>query len=105
MAIGDMTSPTGNSPGTQIDLPERLDFTACGALFDAICNQRGRPLLLQAGNVEFLGALAAEILIRAKAEWQTDGLGFELINPSKGLVQGLSLLGIPQDTLIQEDLK
>ncbi len=97
-----MTSSTGIDSDTPISLPERMDFAACKPLADAIRDRRGRPLLLDAGNVRFLGALAAEILLRARAEWQADGQAFNLVEPSDGFLKGLSLLGIPQKKLTRE---
>ena len=86
-----------------IDLPARLDFAACEALVATFDKARGTPLRVQAGQVEFLGALSAEILLRARAEWQGTGLTFDVADPSADFLQGLALLGIPQSEFIEED--
>lgn len=86
-----------------IDLPERLDFAACETLAQDFEARRGSVLLLQAGQVGFLGALAAEILLRARQDWQDDGAGFHVVAPSPAFLKGLDLLGIPRHALFQED--
>ena len=86
-----------------VDLPETLDFAACEELADTLGETPGAALTLEAGSVRFLGALAAEILLRARADCLADGAAFSLVNPSDELVRGLALLGIPTHELIQED--
>ena len=91
---------TGDAP---VDLPERLDFAACETLVKTFENRRGTALRLQAGKVGFLGALGAEILLRAHHEWQADDTDFQIVEPSEDFLKGLSLLGIPRHALIKED--
>lgn len=102
MVMGDMTASKDIVAATPINLPGRLDYAACGSLAAAIDGRRGNTLQLQAANVQFLGALAAEILVRARAEWLAEDLGFALVEPSKDFLQGLALLGIAQNELIRE---
>ena len=97
-----MTSADGDCSDIQIELPDRLDFDACGSLCDTIMQHHGQPVRLGAAGVRFIGGLAAEILLRARAEWSADELDFSVTDPSKELLQGLALLGIPQEQLIPE---
>ncbi|PWE30558.1 hypothetical protein DDZ14_14785 [Maritimibacter sp. 55A14] len=103
--MSDMTAPKGKAAGTPIKLAERLDFAASESLAAAIGDRRGAALQLNAGNVRFISALSAEILMRARSEWQADGLGFGVVEPSTDFLQGLALLGIPENGLIREDVE
>lgn len=94
-------SDTTDTPD-EIELPQRLDHAACGKLADRFAKRRGQDILINAGGVTFLSAMAAEILLRARAEWQSDGTGFAFQSPSQGFLEGLSLLGIPTNSLIEE---
>ena len=98
-----MTETANSVDDASIDLPERLDFAACETLAASFETRRGTALRLRAGNVGFLGALAAEILVRARMEWQADGTAFDLVDPSPDFLRGLTLLGVPRHALIQED--
>jgi anti-anti-sigma regulatory factor len=95
---------TANSVGdAPLDLPERLDFAACETLAANLESRRGAALSLQATKVGFLGALAAEILLRARLQWQADDAAFDLVDPSPEFLKGLARLGIPRHALMQED--
>ncbi len=96
----DTDTSVGEAP---LDLPERLDFAVCETLATSLETRRGSGLRLQAGQVGFLGALAAEILLRARLQWQHDGASFDLADPSPDFLQGLDRLGIPRHALMQED--
>ncbi|QFT92107.1 hypothetical protein FIU86_04585 [Roseovarius sp. THAF9] len=98
-----MTEPDTPADDAPLDLPERMDFAACETLAASLDDRRGARLRLHAGKVGFLGALAAEILLRARQEWQADGTAFDLIDPSPDFLKGLALLGIPRNALVQED--
>lgn len=99
-------TPTAEAIEAQvIDLPARLDFAACEALVATFEKARGTPLRVQARDVEFLGALSAEILLRARADWQASETAFNVVEPSGDFLQGLALLGIPRNALIQEDIQ
>ncbi|MGK7651870.1 MULTISPECIES: STAS domain-containing protein [unclassified Roseovarius] len=98
-----MTETANSVDDASLDLPERLDFAACETLAASFAARRGAALHLRAGKVGFLGALAAEILLRARLEWQADGTAFDLADPSPDFLRGLALLGIPRHALLQED--
>ena len=98
-----MTETANSDHDAPVDLPKRLDFAACETLAASFATRRGTALRLRAGNVRFLGALAVEILLRARMEWQADGTAFDLVDPSPDFLRGLSLLGVPRHALLQED--
>ncbi len=99
-----MTDTQTTVAGTTVDLPERLDFAACEGLAAMLLAARGAPLRLRAGRTAFLGALAAELLLRARRDWQAAGTAFDLADPSADFLKGLALLGIPPHALLQEDI-
>ena len=98
-----MTAPDPTPPDGAYPLPEKLDFFGCASLVARIEAGRGSDLTFSASPVLFLGALAAEILLRAKAQWQADGLTFLIDQPSDEFMRGLTLLGIPGAALMNKD--
>ena len=90
-----MTSSLGGDAPHVIDLPARLDFSACEALAGDLEAARLSPLRLRAGAVELLGALPLELLLRARLSWLAEGLPFELSEPSEAFVAGAARLGVP----------
>lgn len=97
-----MTQSDATDTPYDIELPDRLDHAACEKLADGFAERRGQAVLIHAGAVTFLGAMAAEILLRAHAEWRASGTGFALRSPSQGFLESLAQLGIPNDVLIEE---
>ncbi|MCJ7872010.1 STAS domain-containing protein [Phaeobacter sp. J2-8] len=89
-----MTASTGASGPVTVRLAARLDFAACEKLQDDIIAARGRDLVLEAEDVQFLGGMAAELLLRARIEWHRSTEDFVLADPSDRLCQGFATLGI-----------
>lgn len=88
-----------------VDLPARLDFAACETLVASLETARGKALRLNGAEVTFLGALSAEILLRAKREWSAADLPFTCDAPSSAFLQGLDLLGIPHTELLEKEFE
>lgn len=95
-----MTKAKGTPGPVTLTLAPRLDYAACAQLHSDIGAARGRALVLDAGKVTFLGGLALDIVMRARAEWRAQGLDFAITAPSDDLFEGLTVLGVPPDTLI-----
>ena len=90
-AISEATAPH------VIELPARLDYSACDSLIGSLEAARTEPICLNAGKVGFLGAMPLELLLRAKLSWQAAGLYFEVTEPSVAFIEGLERLGVPID--------
>lgn len=97
-----MTTVAGDPDECVIELPERLDFAACETLAKTIGDHRGKDLRMSGRSVRFLGALAAEILLRAHKEWQDGERCFELRDASQEMIGGLRRLGIPPEKIAAE---
>ena len=97
-----MTTVAGDRDECVIELPERLDFAACETLAKTIGEHRGKDLRMTGRSVRFLGALAAEILLRAHKEWQSSERCFELRDASLDMLCGFQRLGIPPETFAAE---
>ena len=86
-------------------LPPRLDTASCEALVDAFSKHQGEDLNISAVSLEFLGALGAELLLRARAEWREAGNVLSFQNPSPAFTQGLEELGIPTAEFFEETIE
>lgn len=64
---------------------------------------RGHSVVLDAGQVTFLGALALQLLLASYRQWQDDGKSFQIINPSAAFLDGISLLGVAASSLRIEE--
>lgn len=80
-----------------LELAPRLDYEATGALYRRLCDCRGAPLTLDAGAVSYLGALALQLLIAARAQWQRDGEAFAILPRSDAFCEAVVALGLPAE--------
>lgn len=80
-----------------LKLPATLDVARARALFEDLAGRRGSPLTIDASEVEKAGALAVEILIAARRQWQADGLPFALGNLSAAALETWAGLGLSSD--------
>ena len=78
-----------------MQLPPVLDLKTATALQQQFLAVRGRPLRVDASQVERLGGLGLQILLAAKASWAADGHHLVIDPISKELSAGLALLGVP----------
>lgn len=93
-------------------LPDRLDSIAAPSLLAAFMNRRGQPLDLDASSVEVIGALSMEVIIAAGRQWEVDGHGLAVLQPSKPFLAACTALGLFPDApwrtnmilTMQEDL-
>lgn len=76
-----------------IKLDERLDLRAAAPLAEALGGARGEALVLDAGAVDQIGALAVQVIRSAAQSWALDGQALSFANASTDLVDQLQLLG------------
>lgn len=60
----------------QVALARRLDAAAASRLGAELLALRGRPVLIDAGEVELASGLAFEVLLSATRQWRLDGQTF-----------------------------
>lgn len=80
-----------------LQLPPRLDGPAAGPLAKELAARRGGPLRLEAGSVDFIGALSGQVLVAAHRQWKADEQPFRIDAPSEAFLEGCRLLGIPSE--------
>ncbi|MGO9134013.1 MAG: STAS domain-containing protein [Methylovirgula sp.] len=81
-------------------LAEVLDIKATVPLAEGLLARRGAELMIDASQVERLGAQSLQILLSAISTWQADGLSIEFIEPSEPFLQSLALFGIDPEQFL-----
>lgn len=94
--------PLPNSLDSAVMLPECLDSAAASAVKDMLLARRGSPLVVDASQVRRVGAQSLQVLIAAARTWQADGQSYRLTNSSAELLDTLTLIGLPRDSLLLE---
>ncbi len=87
---------------TVFTLQERLDFSAVHELKEALENQAGNDLEIDASAVKHMGTLCLQILIAAARDWARAGHKFKISSPSETCLSQLALHGFSPDTLTGE---
>lgn len=82
-----------------LKLARNLDVAHARALAEDLATRRGRPLVLDAADVEKTGAFAVEVLIAARLQWAADGVSILLRSPSAAFRAGWQGLGLDPETL------
>ena len=80
-------------PGV-VELPEVLDLKAATPLTVKFLTLRGRPVHVDASNVQRLGGQCLQVLLSAAMTWKADKIPFALVNVSGDLNEGLARLGV-----------
>lgn len=78
-------------------LPDRLDSSAAAGLAGSLRERVGKPLILDAGKVEVIGALALEVIIAAGRQWEADGQPLSIDRPSPRFLAACETLGLCSD--------
>jgi chemotaxis protein CheX len=81
-----------------IQLSPILDLNAAGPLAHELGGARGGDVHLDASAVSRLGAQCLQVLVAARAAWQSDGHGFSITSPSDEFAAAVALFGAPLDT-------
>ncbi|BDV33023.1 STAS domain-containing protein [Methylocystis iwaonis] len=92
-----MTDISNDSGGlfSTLNLPRTLDLRAAAPLAADFGRFRGRPLAIDASEVEKVGAQCVQVLVSAQQTWARDGVALTLSNPSSAFLGALEILGIP----------
>jgi chemotaxis protein CheX len=97
-----MKKTSANQP-YRIELPEMLDLRAATPLAAQLLTRRGEDVILDASAVQRLGGQCLQILLSAKATWESDGAQLRIVDSSPDFVDGLELLGIQSKQLLEEE--
>jgi chemotaxis protein CheX len=79
-----------------VSLPPVLDLQAAEPLRAELMALRGRPVSLDASQVNRLGGLCLQVLMSARKIWVEDGLSLIVDQPSSGFSEQLAAFGDPE---------
>jgi chemotaxis protein CheX len=77
-------------------LPQVMDLRAAGPLAQRILGFQGRPLILDASDVERIGGLCLQVLLSARLSWAVDRVPLTVMNPTRTFEESLELFGAPR---------
>ncbi len=86
-------------------LPTRLDQQGADQLAAELSARRGQSVGLDAGDVVYVGALAAQLLVAACRQWRDDDKLFNIEHASVSFAEGIALLGIKGDEVGLESIE
>lgn len=84
-----------------MQLPSRLDTAAALQLARELRARDGTPVVLDAAEVDLMGAKAVETLLVAAAAWRAAGVPFGVINLPDPVRGQLATLGLPDTRSIE----
>jgi chemotaxis protein CheX len=93
---------TANTSGS-VQLGEVLDLNAAAPLAAELLAGRGADLDVDASQTRRLGAQAVQVLLSARRTWREDGARLAVVNASAAFRDGLKLLGIDEDALMDKE--
>lgn len=93
---------TANTSGS-VQLGEVLDLNAAAPLAAELLAGRGADLEVDASRTRRLGAQAVQVLLSARRTWHEDGARLAVVNASAAFRDGLKLLGIAEDALMDKE--
>ena len=83
--------PVGNAQVMR--LPPVLDLKAADALLREFRAARGRPVTVDASDVQRLGGLCLQVLLCARNAWEADGKTLRVADPSEAFRENVKLFG------------
>ena len=92
------------TPKAKIVLPEKLDASQLTQLFEQVSALRGKPLVLDAGSLRYVGAQGIQILLSAAKTWKRDGVALRLTSATEEFREIVSVLGIDSSDLATEEI-
>lgn len=87
-----------------IELTQILDLTAAKPLKDALQAVRGEAVLVNASQVDRLGAQCLQVLLSASKTWGAEGHEFEIKDSSDNFASGLETFGLNLDVFTEMEV-
>ena len=78
---------------TVIELPTVLGLNEAAPLCAQLRALRGRPVKIEASQVERMGGLCLQVLLSARKTWALDGVPLAIANSSVAFKESVALLG------------
>ena len=85
-----MNSPDPNA----ILIDPHAGFSAAFDLASSLHNMRHKPVMIDASEVEHIGAPCLEVLLSAARSWGKDAVEFRIINSTVAFNEGIARLGV-----------
>ena len=97
-----MTTRLDAKGRTVVTLDPALDVTQATPLKNAFVALRGKDVIVDASDVQHLGAQCGQILLSAKKTWTADGRAMRLEQASTSFIEGLRVLGLTSLLPVEE---
>ena len=75
-------------------LPSELDIKAATPLVAELLSARGSDLVLNAAQIERVGAQCLQVLLSAAATWSADGASLTIEEPSPAFCDAVAVAGL-----------
>jgi chemotaxis protein CheX len=85
----------------KLQLAEVLSLMAAAPLAKSLAQVRGSDVLIDASQVQHLGAQCLQVLLSAASTWSAEGALLRVVNRSAGFAAGLELMGVPAATFAE----
>jgi anti-anti-sigma regulatory factor len=89
---------------TILALEAMLDVTHAATLLSSLLALRGKDLIVDASEVQHLGAQCGQLLVSAKRTWSADGHSMRLEKASNEFAENLRLLGLTSLLPVEEHI-
>jgi chemotaxis protein CheX len=89
-----LAKPDSTAEGLR--LPKVLDLAAAAPLKTELAKLRGKAALLDASDVQRVGALCAQVLLSAQRTWTIESQEFRYVHASEAFREGLERMGVEE---------
>jgi len=86
---------------TPILLQSKLDLPAAGPLAKSILDLDDGDVVLDAQQVEHVGALCLQVMLSAATSVRKAGHGFSFVNANDKILEQISLFGLTPETIAE----
>lgn len=90
---------------TVLTLDSMLDVTHAATLAGALLGQRGKDIVVDASDVQHLGAQCGQLLVAARRTWAADGHVVRFAKASAAFVENIRLLGLTSLIPVEEHIQ
>ena len=90
---------------TVLALVPSLDVTHTTTLAGLLLGLRGKDIVVDASEVQHLGAQCGQLLVSAKRTWNTDGHAIRLEKASAEFIENIRLLGLTSLLPVEEHIQ
>jgi chemotaxis protein CheX len=81
-----------------------LDLNEASVLHGKLMEMRGKPLSVDASEVERVGVQCAQVLMAGIHAWEQDGKAFNITKASDAFDKTLHLIGVNVDHLLPKEI-